>query len=251
MPNPYTAYPILQQAFEGGTAAPGPSSAAFGTLSGSQELPRDSLVREDLHSSEDYFGVGLEDTRNIEISKSMLNAESIPRDQDSNLSHTEAGIEHAASDRSESTLTSDPAKCCTCVTCQKLGVLDRDVSGYNIKPCGINGCKYIKSAWHERKFHFETPGGYACAEHGCHFVNKKFTDLQRHYTSRHCTNPNAKNLECPEIGCEYRTARKDKLKEHQKCKHKGKPKLGKTYRVIKPAISGKPASGTSDAAATK
>lgn len=262
----HTAYPILQQASEGGIAAAGPSSTAFGILSGSQELPCESLLREDLHSPEGYFGVGLEDTQNIEISKSMLNAESIPRNQDSDISHPEADIEHAVSTPSESTLVSDPAKCCTCITCQQLGVSWRVSSNENHEPCGIKGCKYIIPGWpvqlswgvlvnpmgaiHERK-HFKTPGGYACAEQGCHFVNKKFTDLQRHYTSKHCTNPNAKNLECPEIGCEYRTARKDKLKEHQKCKHKGKPKPGKPYRVIKPAVSIKPASGTSGMTATE
>ena len=199
----------------------------------------------------------------------MLNAESIPRNQDSDISHPEADIEHAVSTPSESTLVSDPAKCCTCITCQKLGVFFRVASNENGEPCGIKGCKYIIPGWpvqdiklswgvlvnpmgaiHERK-HFKTPGGCACAEQGCHFVNKEFTDLQRHYTSKHCTNPNAKNLECPEIGCEYRNARKDKLKEHQKGKHKEKPKPGKPYCVIKPAVSSKPASGTSGVTATK
>ena len=244
--------PILQQAFEGGAVAPGPSSTAFGTLSESQEFLCESFLREDLHSRRGHLGVGLEDSRNIEISKSMLNAESIPRGQDSNLSHSEAGTEYAVSDRSEPTLYPDPAKCCTCITCQELGAYGmrsiNSAPNKERKPCGIMGCKDIR-LWeicpgHERG-HFKTPSGYACAEQGCHFVNKKFTDLQRHYTSKHCTNPNAKNFECPEIGCEYKTARKDKLKEHQKCKHKGKPKLGKPYRVIKPAISSKPASGTS------
>ncbi len=217
--------------------------------------------RSDLHGPDGYFGVGLEDTRNIEISKSMLNAESIPRDHGSNLSHPEAGIEHAVSHRSEPTLFPDPAKCCTCITCQDLGV-SWFLPNEKGKPCVIKDCKYIKLGWrgfgirapddatHERD-HFKTPGGYACVEQGCHFVNKKFSDLRRHYTSKHCTNPNAKKLECPEIGCEYRTARDDKLKEHQKRKHKGKPKPGKPYRVIKPAVSSKPASGTSGVIATE
>ena len=204
-------------------------------------------MREDLHSSGNYLGVGPEDTRNIGFSKSMSNAESFSRDQDSNISHPEVDIEHTVNDRSENFLYPNSAKCCTCITCQELGVYGKPFPGREVKACGINGCKYSyfnHSLQHERN-HFKTLGGYACAEQGCHFVNKKFSDLRRHYTSKHCTNPNAKNLECPEIGCEYKTARKDKLKEHQKCKHMGKPKLKKTYRVIKPAISSKPASGTS------
>ena len=223
-------------------------------LVGSEELLCESLVRGELHSAERYFGIGLEDTRSIEISKSMLDAESIPRDQDPNISHPKVVIEHTINGRSENLLDPNLAKCCTCITCRDLGVYERPFLRREVKACGINGCKYMtgysSDPEHERT-HFKTPGGYACAEEGCHFVNKKFTDLRRHYTSKHCTNPNAKYLECPEIGCEYKTARKDKLKEHQKCKHMGKPKLGKTYRVIKPAISSKTVSGTSGVAATE
>ena len=225
-----------------------------GVEDGGQELPYESLVWEDLHSPGNYLGVGLEDTRNIGSSKSMSNAESFSRDQDSNISNPEGDIEHTVNDRSENFLYPNSAKCCTCITCQELGVS----RGYRLnselkEACGIEGCTYmhhyIINSQHQRD-HFKKPGGYACAEQGCHFVNKKFLDLHRHYTSKHCTNPNAKNLQCPEIGCEYKTARKDKLKEHQKCKHMGKSKLGKTYRVIKPAISSKPVSGTSGVAAT-
>ena len=209
---------------------------------------------EDLHSPDNYVGIGLEDTGNTEISKSMSYAESLPRNRDSDISHPKAGIERTVNDRSQDFWFPNPAKCCSCITCQELGVYGRPLIINEVqKECGIKGCKtafWANAPNHERN-HFKTPGGYACAEQGCHFVNKKFTDLQRHYTSKHCTNPNAKNLECPEIGCEYRTARKDKLKEHQKCKHKGKPKLGKPYRVIKPAISSKPVSGTSGVTATE
>ena len=44
-------------------------------------------MQEDLHSPETYFRVGLEDTRNLEISKSLSNAESSPRDQNSSISY--------------------------------------------------------------------------------------------------------------------------------------------------------------------
>ena len=49
----------------------------------------------------------------------------------------------------------------------------------------------------------------------------------------------------PEIGCGCRTGRKDKLKEHQKCRHMGKPKPGTSHRFIESAISSMPACGTS------
>ena len=209
-------------------------------------------MQEDLRSPETYFKVGLEDTRNLEISKSLSNAESSPPDQDSSISHPKAWVNYTVNDRCEIVWFPNPTKSCTCISCQELGVLGKTV--INREVSGISGCKSTTrlsiNPEHERE-HFKTPGGYACAEQGCHFVNKKFTDLQRHYTSRHCTNPNAKNLECSEIGCEYKTARKDKLKEHQKCKHMGKPKLGKTYRVIKPAVSSKLVPGTSGVTATE
>ena len=108
----------------------------------------------------------------------------------------------------------------------------------------------MKDAIHQRA-NFKIPIEHAYAEQGCHFDYKKFSDLHQCYTSKHCTNPIAKNLERSETGCEYSTARKEKLKEPQKCKHKGKPKPGKPYRVIKRAVSSKPASGISGVTATE
>ena len=39
--------------------------------------------------------------------------------------------------------------------------------------------------------------------------------------------------------------RKDKLKEHQKCRHMGKPKPGTSHRFIESAVGSMPACGTS------
>lgn len=106
---------------------------------------------------------------------------------------------------------------------------------------------YWKRHDHERN-HFEAIDAsgvekYRCNVERCNFSSKRWADLIRHCTTKHCTNPNIQIFPCPEIGCKYGGAngftRKDKLKSHYDNVHKGNAVLGKAPRALKP----KPAAG--------
>lgn len=87
------------------------------------------------------------------------------------------------------------------------------------------------------QFHKEAP--YRCKEEQCNFTTKRWSDLERHVGSKHCTNP-TKKFSCPIPWCRYSGnsgfARKDKLKSHYKTVHEGSAKSGKTNQAIKPKV---------------
>ena len=208
---------------------------------------------------DDHFGVNLDSTLDSGAQESKFNTGLESGDEDPVPSNPEASAGTPVETDANRASASGLVKICTCITCLEVGTY---VPGYQFNSngtrknltCRISHCQHVTrffNSWknndasrpkHERS-HFDHQGKYACAENGCHFGSKKFSDLQRHYTSKHCTNPGSKKFPCPEIGCKYSGnsgfTRKDKLKSHQKNVHEGKFKPGKPYRVIKPTASGK------------
>jgi hypothetical protein len=85
---------------------------------------------------------------------------------------------------------------------------------------------------------------FFCAHPNCTFTTRRWSDLERHTASKHCTAP--KPFPCSALDCKYHGegkgfSRKDKLQSHFQTVHEGKARPGKANRVIKPKASGKPA----------
>ena len=102
--------------------------------------------------------------------------------------------------------------------------------------CRVTGCQWttkdnpytvhgnvLKVWYHETSSsHYGKPGDYRCREANCKFVTKRFGDLKRHCSSKHCIKP--RNLKCPVLWCKYHQdgfARKDKLDSHIQKVHGG------------------------------
>lgn len=85
--------------------------------------------------------------------------------------------------------------------------------------------------------HYGKPGDYKCPEANCKFITKRFGDLKRHCSSKHCIKP--KKLNCPVLSCKYHQdgfTRKDKLNSHYQKVHEGKSQPGKPNQAIKPKV---------------
>ncbi len=145
----------------------------------------------------------------------------------------------------------DPNHKCSCMSCIFLGKYS---SGSSLK-CRVPGCQQQCTHWHpyftgspHEQAHFGKPGDYHCLEEGYKTITKKWADLKRHYTVRHCTNP--PKFPCPVLGCKYGGdngfTREDKLKSHHRNVHQGKVVPGKAFQPIEPkanrakVIKGKP-----------
>lgn len=117
--------------------------------------------------------------------------------------------------------------------------------------CRITGCEWNtkddgsryghrtplgRLLWHEyERSHYGKSGNYRCREADCKFTTKRWDDLMRHSSSKHCINP--KSFECPVIGCKYHQqgfTRKDHLKSHYQKVHGGHSQPGKPNQPIKP-----------------
>ena len=145
---------------------------------------------------------------------------------------------------------------CSCITCVDLG--SERVWSYNSQvayPCRLSGCNFSapqegkrpdgdddqRDARNHEKTHFRHEGQFRCKEDRCVYAAKRWSDLKRHYTSKHCLNPKTK-FPCPEIGCKYGGnngfTRKDKLKSHREKVHERHAKPEKRFRVSKPNAQG-------------
>jgi len=163
-------------------------------------------------------------------------------------------------------------KACSCIVCQDVNLLSslpRARRFSLINPgesfqCRIGDCQdlfadfrdmawcnqFCSSEWWELHYekpryvacheisHFGTEGAYHCNEQYCQFITKRWRDLQRHYSTRHCKAP--KKFPCHVLGCKYGGengfARKDKLKSHVKNVHEGRLLPGQPGRIIKPRV---------------
>ena len=143
----------------------------------------------------------------------------------------------------DNALTEGPSHECSCTACLSVGAL-KDWPDQGM-PCRFPACSYFTEGHsdhilHERG-HFQKAGSstFHCMEQVCPFTSKRWPDLVRHYTVKHCTSPKKFQFPCPVPWCKYNGnngfARKDKLKSHYKNIHEGKPGPVKAGRVIKPA----------------
>lgn len=177
----------------------------------------------------------------------------------SNRAHQRSEIE-----TSTSLLVCDGARQCTCASCLLLGatrsdklerIKDWQSVDKKVLACKFSGCTEIAYlfcdspsddrlyrkdfAKHERT-HFGKVGEYHCLEEGCNTTTKKFADLKRHHSNKHCTN--APKFSCPVLGCKYGGdngfTREDKLKSHHRNVHQGKAAPGKAFQPLKPKTDG-------------
>ena len=145
---------------------------------------------------------------------------------------------------------------CSCITCLDLGSCRATpIVPYPTHcPCRLPDCNFSKtgeafsSAYYvqkeartHEKNHFRHDGQFRCIEVRCVYGTKRWSDLRRHYTGKHCLNPKQK-FPCPEIGCKYSGnngfKREDKLKSHRRTVHEKVAKPEKRYRVNKPNAQG-------------
>lgn len=174
--------------------------------------------------------------------------------------------------------STSPSKECACIVCLRVGIIDYNERGpYR---CHLTSCNWtigisdeeiekdeilLHSVRRERNAHEKThyqrgpknPGTpFSCTVENCRFSSKRWSDLHRHTTAKHCKNP--PKFACLVIGCKYNGEgngfiRKDKLTDHYKNMHQGQKFRGQTVRAIKPAPAPAPshaeASGSSSIAA--
>ena len=119
------------------------------------------------------------------------------------------------------------------------------------RACRMASCEEKKNSdsalrQHERS-HFGSPNNYRCLVHHCAASQKpigRFGELQRHYKQVHCEVP--KKHFCRVTWCKYHKigfTRRDKLTDHGRNIHNGKPAPGKAMRVLKPAVARRDRSG--------
>ena len=131
---------------------------------------------------------------------------------------------------------------CSCILCYFPGCSERPrlEKGYMINrthPCCFPGCNeminlqitaipydYIWKRSKHEKSHYIHEGKFRCREEHCSVTVKSWTDLKRHYASKHCKN--SKKFPCRYIGCsrggENGFPREDKLKSHVQSVHEKK-----------------------------
>lgn len=153
--------------------------------------------------------------------------------------------------------STSPSKKCACIVCLGIGIFDFKARGRN--HCRVAGCDWILEpfyeevrfppSWYEssrvehekshygRVRHFPQ-SSISCSIETCHFSSKRWSDLHRHTTAKHCNNPT--KFACSVIGCKYNAegngfTRKDKLTDHYKNMHQGQKFQGQAMRAIKPA----------------
>ena len=149
---------------------------------------------------------------------------------------------------------------CSCITCVDLGSCREimwHVESYHYR-CRLSDCTFsIAAGYHEETYHsgyraeeaarkhekdhFRHEGQLRCIEDRCVYRAKRWPDLKRHYTSKHCLNPKTR-FPCPEIGCKYGGdngfTRKDKLKSHRDKVHGKRANTEKRFRGSKPNAQG-------------
>ena len=139
------------------------------------------------------------------------------------------------------------SKKCACIVCLEIGSLpSKDDHGFR---CRLEGCAFVAPhyiptslGWHEKRHYkqdFRTSGTpFYCPVESCRFSTKRWTDLYRHTTAKHCNNPG--KFECSVIGCQYHGegngfTRRDKLTDHCRKMHRGEKVPGQVVRTLKPA----------------
>lgn len=146
----------------------------------------------------------------------------------------------------------DCRKKCGCIVCLGIGIFySSDLDPHH---CRFANCNWVyegHSGWywgarirvpHEKTHHQRGPKNlqtpFSCLVGNCRYTSKRWPDLLRHTTHKHCNNP--AKFACSVIGCKYNGegngfTRKDKLMDHCKSMHQGQKIPGKAVRAIRPA----------------
>lgn len=169
------------------------------------------------------------------------------------LTPAQSGV--ATPNPGQASSSTNPSKKCTCLVCLELGIID-----YRVR-CRFVGCDWtshfaafkLESAksWarsdrvrHE-KAHYQQcrgtkgpPSPFYCLFENCRFNSKRWSDLQRHTTGKHCSDPVM--FACSVLGCKHSGegsgfTRKDKLKAHYESMHRGQRVPGQVSRALQPA----------------
>ncbi|KAM0799633.1 hypothetical protein BDR22DRAFT_890213 [Usnea florida] len=222
-----------------------------------QVAPNDETIpSEDQYRTQSSAG-------NLEPSEAGINSFSSQQVLGSIVSQTET-------DREVSKLGPDelkvlvPDQACHCATCLDGYTLSHHELRWALKDeapawtartlsCRVTGCQWTTKdeptililtnfgllIRHEgqRERHHDKGGKWRCLEAGCKVVTKRWMDLLRHTTSKHCIKP--RDLKCPVLECKYHHvdfSRKDKLKSHVEKVHKGVPQPAKRNQAIKPKV---------------
>ncbi|KAM0799628.1 hypothetical protein BDR22DRAFT_306505 [Usnea florida] len=149
---------------------------------------------------------------------------------------------------------------CVCIICLGIGVVDK--AHHKDTPCRF-GCDWNhlddrairndQTRWnfwwatrdraaHEKTHYRQGPeyfkNPFSCTVENCRFSSRRWSDLTRHTTARHCRNPS--KFLCSVIGCKYHGegngfTRKDKLTEHYRKMHQGQKIPSQAARAIMPA----------------
>ena len=145
----------------------------------------------------------------------------------------------------------DHGKKCACIVCLEIGTYSSSGDTYHCRFANCNGVYtgnlppirgFYSRMEHEKAHHqrgpktLQTP--FSCLVENCRYTSKRWPDLLRHTTHKHCNNP--VKLACSVIGCKYYGegngfTRKDKLKAHYKSMHQGQQFRGQPMRAIRPA----------------
>lgn len=83
---------------------------------------------------------------------------------------------------------------------------------------------------------------FFCPQANCAFTTKRWSDLEPHTVTKHCTNK--RRFPCSMLECKYHGEgkgfiRRDKLQSHFQTVHEGKTRPGKANCVIKPKVTAK------------
>ena len=153
------------------------------------------------------------------------------------------GIDNSSSGQASS--TASPSKQCACIVCLEIGFCYSNI--------GQPHCRFARCAWttknnswwearglaHERTHYQRGPINsqtpFSCLGENCRYRSKRWSDLRRHTTAKHCNDP--AKFACSVIGCKYNGdgngfTRKDKLTDHYKNMHQGQRPRGQAARPI-------------------
>lgn len=150
--------------------------------------------------------------------------------------------------------STNASKECACLVCLEIGIIDYDIN--DPEQCRFVGCKWVwccnclDHPWatgardaHEKTHYRQGQGPkknqpFHCLVENCRFNSKRWGDLQRHTTTKHCSDP--VKFACSVIGCKHSGegngfTRKDKLKAHCESMHRGQRVPGQVARSLQPA----------------
>ena len=165
---------------------------------------------------------------------------------------SQVGVDIPSSGQASS--STSPSQKCACLLC--LGISTYDSTSVGTWHCRFASCNWgyknpstgfkwwmnLDRRKHEKTHYRLDPklsqSTFSCPVENCRFSSKRWSDLLRHTSAKHCYNP--AKFTCSVIGCKYNGEgngfiRKDKLKDHYKNMHQGQRVPSQAVRAIEPA----------------